>query len=122
MSDEESLNKEIAIKQLIAKSGLDLPQTYLDFLRKQNDYVLELEAGRFEIYAAEDVIQANEDLQVEEFLPKFFIFGGDGSNELIAFDTRETQPWKIYMIPMIVMSEEDAVVIANSFESFIQSK
>jgi hypothetical protein len=61
-------------------------------------------------------------LEVDEFLPGFFVFGGDRANELLAFDTREPKPWKIYMIPMIVMSEVDAVVIAESFESFIQSE
>ena len=79
-------------------------------------------AGLFEIYPAQAVLQINLDLEVEEFLPGFFVFGGDRANELLAFDTREPEPWKIYMVPMIAMSEEDAVVIADSFKTFIESE
>lgn len=128
MSDEEFLNKEKAIKKIVHQLGLNLPQEYLNFLINRNDYLIDVGAGLdwgaglFEIYPAEDVIQRNKDLKVEEFLPGFFVFGGDRANELLAFDTREPKSWKIYMVPMIVMREEDAVVIANSFESFTQSE
>jgi hypothetical protein len=117
-----SADKEKAIQHLVAESGLDLPQAYLDFLRKRDDYILEVEAGRFEIYPAGEVVHANGELLVEEFLPKFFIFGGDRANELLAFDTREPMPWKVYMVPMICMSEEDALKIADSFETFIETE
>jgi hypothetical protein len=128
MPDEESLNKEKAVRHMVDESGLDLPQEYLDFLRNRKDYTVDVEAGvklgagLFKIYGVGDVIQINKDLEVEEFLSGFFVFGGDRANELLAFDTREPQPWKVYMVPMIVMSQEDAVEIADSFESFIKSE
>lgn len=122
LSNKESLTKAEVVEQLIAESGLSFPLEYLYFLINHSDKVLDVEAGRFEIYPAEEVLQINEDLQVEEFLPEFFVIGGDGANKLLAFNTTESKSWKVYMVPMIVMSKEDAVVIADSFESFIQSE
>lgn len=128
MSSKTSNLKEKAIESLIVDSKIDFPSEYLDFLSNRDDYIIDVEAGLefgtglFEIYPAEDVIQRNKDLEVNEYLPGFFVIGGDRANELLAFDTRKPKPWKIYMFPAIVMSEDNVVVIADSFETFMQSE
>ena len=111
--------EETAIRKLVAESGLELPEEYLSFLKLSNGGELNAESGHFHLYPAEEVIQANLDLRVQEFLPGFFIFGGDGANELLAFNMREPEARKVYVVPMIGMGEEDAVMIADSFKSFI---
>lgn len=118
--------EEKAIQTLLNQSRIDLPEDYLNVLRYSNGgdgtFGAEPEqAMDFEIWPAEEVLQANRDLRAEELLPGFFMFGGDRANELLAFNTNELKPWKVYMVPMIVMSKEDAIVLAHDFASFMKS-
>ncbi len=48
------------------------------------------------------------------------MFGDDMANELFGFRVDATDP-KVYMIPKIVMSEEDAIVVAETFAEFIET-
>jgi hypothetical protein len=111
--------KDAVIRMLITDASVELPEEYLAFLRVSNGGELDVELGRFDLWPAEEIVQANRELRVEEFLPGFFVFGGDGANELLAFDTRGPKPWAVYMVPMIVMSEDDAVALASDFASLI---
>lgn len=111
--------EETVIRKLISDSGLELSEEYLSFLRSSNGGEISVESGWFQIYPAEEVMQANLDLHIKEFLSGFFVFGGDGANELLAFNTRGPKSGKVYMVPAIVMDEDDAVMIADSFKSFI---
>ncbi|MDQ4122755.1 MAG: SMI1/KNR4 family protein [Acidobacteriota bacterium] len=113
---------EAEIQNLVSHFGSNLPNEYLDLLRFCNggEGDLALEPVLFRLWSTDEVIEANQDLQVSEFLPGFVMFGGDGANELFGFrlDASDT---KIYMIPMIVMSEEDAKVVAENFTEFIDA-
>jgi len=111
--------EDAAIHTLVVDAGVELPEEYLAFLRDSNGGELDVEVGRFDLWPAEEIVQANRDLRVEEFLPGFIVFGGDGANELLVFDARGPKPWAVFMVPMIVMSEEDAVAIADDFSSLI---
>jgi len=73
----------------------------------------------FEIYDVEEIIDANEGLQMSEFLPNFFVFGGDRANEMLTFKLDEPNRWAVFMTPMIVMSEEDSDLLAGSFTEFL---
>ena len=111
--------EEAVIRTLIAEAGVELPEEYLTFLRHSNGGELDVTSGRFDFWPAKEIVKANRELGIGEFLPGFFAFGGDGGNELLAFDTRGPKPWAVYMVPMVVMSEEDAVAIAGDFASLL---
>ncbi|MCA1575903.1 MAG: SMI1/KNR4 family protein [Acidobacteria bacterium] len=111
---------ESAIQALVEQSGLELPQDYLAFLRFSNggDGHLGVEPGWFQIWPAEEVVEANRDLDLEEELPGFFGFGGNGGGEMFAFDMRGTQPWPIVMVPYNPLEPEFAIKIADNFLAF----
>jgi hypothetical protein len=114
--------RETEIQKLVSHFGDNLPTEYLDLLRLCNGGRgdLALEPVLFRLWSTDEVIEANQDLLVDEFLPGFVMFGGDDANELFGFrlDAAET---KVYMIPMIIMSEEDAKVVAENFTEFIDA-
>jgi hypothetical protein len=114
---------ERSIGNLLANCKLDLPADYLSFLRLSNGGEGELPAEPrwFQIWPAEESLKANNDYNVQEFVPGFFGFGSGGGGELLAFDTRTAQPWKVYMIPFAPMQEEYAIEIAGSFIAFISA-
>jgi hypothetical protein len=58
----------------------------------------------------------NEDYQGEEFAPGFLAFGPSGGGKILAFNTNG----RAVMIPMIEMSANEAVVVANSRDVFIE--
>ena len=113
---------EAEIQKLVSHFGSNLPTQYLDFLRFCNggEGDLALQPVLFRLWSTDEVIEANQNLQVSEFLPGFVVFGGDGANELFAFRV-DADESKIYMIPMIVMSEEDAIAVAEDFAKFIEA-
>ncbi len=112
-----------AINNLLASSRLDLPANYLDLLNFSNGGEGELSVfpGWFSLWPAEEVVQLNEGYEVQKWLPGFFGFGSSGGGEMLAFDTRTQQPWKIYSVPFVGMAEEEAVLVAESFATFIKA-
>ncbi len=65
-------------------------------------------------------MEANRDYELADYVPGFFAFGGNGGGEMLAFDTRTSAPWKIYAIPYIGNGESDALLVAESFEQFVE--
>lgn len=111
-----------AIENLLRKSQLDFPDSYLQFLSQSNggsadSTKLELFV---ELLSAEEIIGQNDNVQISEFLPNFFIFGNDGANELLTFKLDEPHKWAVFQTPLIVMSEEDSILLAHSFEDFLE--
>ncbi|CAN5832956.1 hypothetical protein BH11PLA1_BH11PLA1_01770 [soil metagenome] len=51
--------------------------------------------------------------------PELRLFGSNGGGEAYGFDTRTT-PWQVVMIPFVVMVWEDSIVLAHSFEGFLE--
>ena len=112
-----------AIEALPSESGLDLPEDYLQFLRFSNggEGELGVKPGWFQLWPTEEVIGLNKGYEVQKWVAGFFGFGSNGGGELLAFDTRKPQPWKVYMIPFECLREEEAVLVADSFASFVKA-
>jgi len=110
------------IQTLLLESRFALPEDYLRFLKLSNggEGELGVEPGWFVLWLAETVIENNDGYEVHKWIPGFFGFGSNGGGELLAFDTRTAQPWKIYMIPFIPMEETEAILVAESFADFIK--
>jgi len=100
-----------------------LPGSYLSFLAYSNggEGPLAIEPAWFGIWPAEQFIDLNHSYKVDEWLPGFFGFGSSGGGELLAFDTRTPEPWKVVTVPFIPLDEEDAIVIAGSFEELVKA-
>jgi hypothetical protein len=111
---------EEAIENLITNAGVKLPTDYLDFLRFANggEGDLGIQPWYFQVWAAEEVIENNRNYSIPEFLPGFLGFGTNLGGELLAFDVRREGERRVFMIPMIPMSESDAEEIAPDFETF----
>lgn len=95
----------------------NLPQSYIDFLRTHNgaNGDLPIQPLYFQLWKIDELIQANQEYEIKQYLPNYFGIGGNGSGELIAINL-ENQ--KIVAIPFIIMEEKDAWLIAESFENF----
>ncbi len=112
-----------ALGTLIATCGVTLPDEYVSFLAFSNGGAGELgvEPGWFSLWPAEEVVTLNQAYGIPEWLPGFFGFGSNGGGELLAFDTRNLPPWKVVMVPFIVLDEKEAVIVTNQFATFVNA-
>jgi hypothetical protein len=112
-----------SLRQLRAEAPHPLPASYLAFLAFSNggEGPLAVTPGWFVIWPAEEVLESNQGYKVDKELPGFFGFGSNGGGELLAFDTRSPQPWKIVIVPFIPLQERYALVVAESFEQFVKA-
>ena len=53
--------EDAVIRTLSAASGFELPEEYLAFLRESNGGELDVESGRFDLWPAEEIVQANRE-------------------------------------------------------------
>ena len=120
---KEAPASEKSIQTLLAESTLNLPQEYLALLKISNggEGELGIEPGWLQLWTAEEVMEHNQGYEVQKWVPGFFGFASSGGGELLAFDTRTEQPWKIYMIPFMDMEEKNAILIAENFMSLISA-
>ena len=111
-----------AIDALRRAAPIELPSAYLEQLRRSNggEGDLAVEPGWIVFWPAEEVIENNQGYEVEQWVPGLFGFGSNGGGELLAFDTREGQPFPIVMVPFIPMELEEAVVIAKDFAELLR--
>jgi hypothetical protein len=110
-----------SLDRLVAASPIPLPADYLLLLHYSNggEGELALPPWWFQLWPVEEVMHWNEEYRVAEYAPGFIGFGSSGGGELLAFDTRSSQPWAIVMLPFVGMSEHEARRIAPDFATFI---
>jgi hypothetical protein len=96
-----------------------LPADYVQFLVQMNGGEGFVGKNYLRAWPVEDLIQFNKDYLVDEAAPELFLFGSSGGGEAFAFDTRSSSP-PIVAVPFIIISLEDAIVIAPNFNSFLQ--
>lgn len=112
----------MALEKLQEVAGVELPAEYLDVLASSNggEGPLPLSPWNFCLDSAEETTKNREDQAFEEFFPGFFVFGGNGGGELIAFDMRGDRPWPIVTIDGTNIDLEESVrTIAASFIAFL---
>ena len=110
-----------SIAVLLAASPVELPDSYLNFLKFSNggEGELGIQPGWFLAWPAEEVEEHNLGYQVSDQLPGLWAFGSNGGGELLAFDCRHGEPWPILMIPFIPMCIKEAVEVASTFDEFL---
>jgi len=111
-----------SVDALLSGSGLPLPQAYLTFLELCNggEGELPVQPLWFQIWPAQKVLEYNHGYEVEKFLPGFVGFGSNGGGELLAFDTRQGEPWPVVAVPFIPMEESHAVQVAPDFHTLAE--
>ena len=95
------------------------PADYVQFLEQMNGGEGFVGKNYMRAWPVEDLIQFNKDYLVDEAAPELFLFGSSRGGEAFAFDTRSSPP-PIVAVPFIIISLEDAIVIASNFNSFLQ--
>ena len=95
-----------------------LPADYVQFLEQMNGGEGFVGKNYLMAWPIEDLIQFNKDYYVDVAAPELLLFGSSGGGETFAFDTRSSPP-PIVAVPAIVCLE-DAIVIAPTFNSFLQ--
>lgn len=105
------------VQKLIRRAPIELPTEYLDFLREADCAGAELPVQPWYIYfwKASEVDEQNIGYEVRLNVPGFYAFGTSGGGEMFAFDTRQSKPWPVVIIPFIVMQAEEAIVVASDF-------
>ena len=71
------------------------------------------------IHDAQELLQVNRELQVEEFAPGLFAFGSNGSGEALALDFSNLEP-TIVIVPYLGMSHETALPITPTFTALLE--
>lgn len=108
------------LDDLRREAGFALPESYLDLLRRDNggEGALPLPPWRYVLWPAEEVRGLNQGFEVDENYPGLFAFGGDGSQHMLAFDTRTGPPLAIVTAPFIGLPEE-ITLVAPHFDAFL---
>jgi hypothetical protein len=97
------------------------PDDFKKFLLFSNGATGEIDGDYLELWAVEEIPVSNKVIEIDKYAPGLVAFGGDGANELYAFDTRKT-PCTIVQIPMIGMELDVVWECADTFEHFLISK
>jgi hypothetical protein len=108
-----------AVARCQSKLRFLLPADYVQFLEQMNGGEGFVGKNYLRAWPVEDLIQFNKDYLVDEAAPELFLFGSSGGGEAFAFDTRSSPP-PIVAVPFIIISLEDAIVIASNFNLFLQ--
>ncbi|MFZ6801352.1 SMI1/KNR4 family protein [Undibacterium sp. Di24W] len=111
-----------ALQSLRVVAGVNLPVEYFELLEYSNGGEGSLPISPFNLCldSAEDATNNKVEKIYEEFFPGFFVFGGSGGGDFIAFDLRSSEPWPIVAIDMTNINLAESVdLIAKDFPTFL---
>jgi SMI1 / KNR4 family (SUKH-1) len=113
---------EEAIAALISSFSLPLPSEYLALLRSSDGGHAHLSGypSYVRIWPAVTAVEYNRDYEVERWVPGFIGFGDNGGPDMVGFDTRSGQPYRVFSIPFAPMEWEAAMGDMTDFTAFIQ--
>lgn len=73
------------ISELENKLRVKFPIDYIEFMLFSNGYEGSIGESYIAIWLIEELIEANESCEVEEYTPGLILFGSDGGEEAFAF-------------------------------------
>jgi hypothetical protein len=97
-----------------------LPDAYFEYLSRNgggSEGELSVEPGWFVVWDPETALAASDEYGLPEFLPGYFVFGGNGGGELFVLGQSGDDP-SVFMVPAIGMEAKHLVKIAANFAEF----
>jgi SMI1/KNR4 family protein SUKH-1 len=110
------------IEALVSSSPAPLPSEYVALLRLSDGGQAQLSGypSYVRIWSARTAIEYNRDYEVQQWLPGFVGFGDNGGPDMVGFDTRFGQPYRVCAIPFAPMEWEAAIGEVTDFSAFIR--
>lgn len=99
--------------------GIILPEDYRSFLKHFDGGEGFIGKHYLIFWKAEELERFNRHYRVNEYAPKFYLFGTDGGGEGFAFDARSS-PYRVVLIPFVGMTADSAIFVANTFTEFLE--
>lgn len=112
-----------ALAQLRAVAPAELPESYFSLLTFSNggEGPLAVQPFWLCLYLAEEVVQIEQDGDFKEFFDSFFVIGGNGGGEAVAFDLRESTPYPLVAFDMTNIDLSESVwQIAPCFDDALE--
>jgi cell wall assembly regulator SMI1 len=108
-----------AIREFEIRSGIRLPEDYIEFLQYANGGEGFLGKNVYVIlWPVEELLHMNEAYGVNKFAPGLLSFGSDGGGNAFAFDMRSGVR-RVSSIPFIGMELKAMRPVAESFGRFL---
>lgn len=107
---------------LIAAAPVALPESYLQLLRATNggEGPLPVQPLWLVLYPAKEVAQIQREATFKEFFPGFFVIGGNGGGEAVAFDLRAPSSMPVVAFDMTNIDLTESVrPLAASFDGLL---
>ncbi len=117
------LNRESApskedVNLFLNKVNFNLPEGYLEFMKESNGADITNDENYAFLWPITDLFDLNSDYEVSSFASDFFLFGSDGGGTAYAI---QKLSGKIYTIPFIGMSNQEASLFCNNFDEFLNT-
>jgi hypothetical protein len=110
------------VAALVSWCPVELPSEYLELLRSSDggDAQLSGYPNYVRIWSARSAIEQNQAYEIQSWLPGFIGIGDNGGSELVGFDTRGGEPYRVCTMPSMPMAWDDALGDALDFPTFIR--
>jgi hypothetical protein len=106
------------IQSVESALGLGLPADYVDLIGTINGGEGLVGNHYLMLWRIDDLLPFNKEYEVEQYAPGLLLFGSSGGGEAYAFDLRSDSP-PVVSVPFIGMDAKLAIVVAQTFLSFI---
>lgn len=107
------------IEGFLNKINFMLPKGFISFYSESNGAEIMSDESYTILWDLANLFELNKNYAVEEFAPGFFIFGADGGGTAFTF---EKATGKIFEMPFIIMTKEEAIFISDTFDEFLESR
>lgn len=109
-------SSEFEISSFVKQIDFSIPESYLNFLRNTDGAEIFTDDEYVVLWQLDLLWILNEEYEVNSFLPGFFLIGANGDETGYAI---QKDTGKIFEVPFIGMSIEEAVMRYNKFDELI---
>jgi hypothetical protein len=96
-----------------------LPSAHIEYIKATGPSECfirdDAEPGYVVLWALDEILKSNSEVEIEKYAPGFIAFGGNGGGELLVFDAIGA----VFMLPMIGMEPDCAIRVAETFEELV---
>ncbi|UOE51296.1 SMI1/KNR4 family protein [Mucilaginibacter sp. SMC90] len=114
--DKNPAPKKEDIDFFVRNVNFQMPVGFIDFFKESNGADINKNGDFILLWPITDMLELNEDYQVNEYAPEFFLIGSDGGDTAFAI---EKSTGNVYEMPFIGMSKDEAIFITNTFSDFL---